>query len=160
MGERIFLFRNNCWSHDMRTQYTNNIQIYIFWRKWTFFLHGHLYSWPLLLIMPRVRRSLSVLLILFPAGHIWDQGWPTLLTTIGDNYLKPAFSHLLTTALMQMAHSICNIMAETRQIHTDYRVQWRKRDGRATLSRGEPPPPHPPLPWQAFIAFWGTLHWG
>ena len=30
-------------------------------------------------------------------------------------------------------------MAETRQIHTDYRVLWRKRDGRATLSRGECP---------------------
>ena len=24
-----------------------------------------------------------------------------------------------------------------RQIHTDYRVLWRKRDGAATLSRGE-----------------------
>ena len=28
-------------------------------------------------------------------------------------------------------------MAETRQIHTDYQVLWRKRDDTATLSRGE-----------------------
>ena len=28
-------------------------------------------------------------------------------------------------------------MAETRQMHRDYQVLWRKRDGMATLSRGE-----------------------
>ena len=28
-----------------------------------------------------------------------------------------------------------------RQIHMDYRVLWRKRDGTATLSRGEHPDP-------------------
>ena len=28
-----------------------------------------------------------------------------------------------------------------RQIHTDYRVLWRKRDHKATLSRGEHPDP-------------------
>ena len=32
-------------------------------------------------------------------------------------------------------------MAETRQIHTDYRVLWRKRDSTATLSRGKRPNP-------------------
>ena len=32
-------------------------------------------------------------------------------------------------------------MAETRQIHMDYQVLWRKRDGKATLSRGEHPDP-------------------
>ena len=29
------------------------------------------------------------------------------------------------------------VVAETRQIHTDYRVLWRKRGSTATLSRGE-----------------------
>ena len=29
------------------------------------------------------------------------------------------------------------VVAETRQIHMDYRVLWRKRDSRATLSREE-----------------------
>ena len=37
------------------------------------------------------------------------------------------------------AHSVCGVVAEMRQIHTDYRVLRRKRDGRATLSRGERP---------------------
>ena len=32
-------------------------------------------------------------------------------------------------------------MAETRQIHMDYRVLGRKRDSTATLSRGERPDP-------------------
>ena len=31
------------------------------------------------------------------------------------------------------------VVAETRQIHIDYQVLWRKRDGMATLSRGECP---------------------
>ena len=35
------------------------------------------------------------------------------------------------------ARSVCGVRAETRQIHKDYRVLWRKRDGMATLSRGE-----------------------
>ena len=30
------------------------------------------------------------------------------------------------------------VVAETRQIHMDYRVLWRKKDSRATLSRPEP----------------------
>ena len=33
--------------------------------------------------------------------------------------------------------SVCGIVAEMRQIHTDYPVLWRKRDSMATLSRGE-----------------------
>ena len=35
------------------------------------------------------------------------------------------------------ASSVHGIVAEMRQIHTDYRVLWRKRDVEATLSRGE-----------------------
>ena len=35
------------------------------------------------------------------------------------------------------ACSVHSIMAETRQIHTDYQVLWRKRDSTATLSKGE-----------------------
>ena len=31
----------------------------------------------------------------------------------------------------------CSIVGETRQIHTDYRVLWRKRDSTVTLSRKE-----------------------
>ena len=43
--------------------------------------------------------------------------------------------------LMRMpACSVCGV-AETRQIHVDYRGLWRKRDGTATLSRGERPNP-------------------
>ena len=33
------------------------------------------------------------------------------------------------------ASSVHGGVAETRQIHTDYRVLWRKRDSTATLSR-------------------------
>ena len=40
-----------------------------------------------------------------------------------------------------LARSVRGVVAEMRQIHTDYRVLWRKRDGRATLSRGECPDP-------------------
>ena len=53
------------------------------------------------------------------------------------------------------------------QIHTDYRVLCRKRDGMATLwvREGLRAKEYPwerawPLPGQAFIAFLGTLHWG
>ena len=37
------------------------------------------------------------------------------------------------------ARSVCGVVAEVRHVHTDYRVLWRKRDGMATLSRGESP---------------------
>ena len=43
------------------------------------------------------------------------------------------------------ACNVCGIVAETRQIHTDYWVLWRKRDSTATLSRWEclgAPRPH------------------
>ena len=36
-----------------------------------------------------------------------------------------------------LACSVRGVVAETRQIHTDYRVPWRKMDGTAPLSRGE-----------------------
>ena len=39
------------------------------------------------------------------------------------------------------ACSVQGVVAETRQIHTDYQVLWRKKDGSATLSRGEHPNP-------------------
>ena len=37
------------------------------------------------------------------------------------------------------ASSVRGVVAEMRQIHMDYQVLWRKRDGRATLSRGKRP---------------------
>ena len=40
-----------------------------------------------------------------------------------------------------LACSVRGVVAETRQSHMDYRVQWRKRDGTATFSRGESPDP-------------------
>ena len=55
------------------------------------------------------------------------------------------------------------------QIHKAYQDLWSKRDSMAALSRGELlRVPWPlsleestwSLPWQAFIAFLGTLHWG
>ena len=39
------------------------------------------------------------------------------------------------------ACSVQGVVAETRQIHTDNQVLWRKKDGSATLSRGERPKP-------------------
>ena len=47
--------------------------------------------------------------------------------------LVPPF-HLL---MQSPTCSVCGVVAEMRQIHMDYRVLWRKRDGTATLSRGE-----------------------
>ena len=41
--------------------------------------------------------------------------------------------------MQTLARSVCGVVAETRQIHKDYQVLWRKRDGTATLSRGEVP---------------------
>ena len=38
-----------------------------------------------------------------------------------------------------LAGSVHSVVAKMRQIHTDYQVLWRKRDGMATLSRGECP---------------------
>ena len=47
--------------------------------------------------------------------------------------------------MQTLARSDCGLVDEMRQIHTDYRVLWRKRDGTTTLSRGErlgaPQPP-------------------
>ena len=37
------------------------------------------------------------------------------------------------------APSVCGTVTEMRQIRIDYKVLWRKRDGAATLSRGECP---------------------
>ena len=39
------------------------------------------------------------------------------------------------------ARSVHRVVAEMRQIHTDYQVLWRKRDSKDTLSRGECPNP-------------------
>ena len=41
------------------------------------------------------------------------------------------------TVIWTPALSVRGLVAETRQIQMDYRVLWRKRDRRATLSRGE-----------------------
>ena len=38
-----------------------------------------------------------------------------------------------------LARSVHSSVDEMRQIHMDYWVLWRKREGMATLSRGEPP---------------------
>ena len=43
--------------------------------------------------------------------------------------------------MRSQAHSVHGVVAEMRQIHTDYRVLRRKRVGRATVSRGERPDP-------------------
>ena len=48
----------------------------------------------------------------------------------------------LPNELMQTpACSVRGVVAETRQIHMDYQVLWRKKDCSATLSRGERPKP-------------------
>ena len=43
--------------------------------------------------------------------------------------------------MWSLASSVPGVVAELRQIYTDYRVLWRKRDSTATLSRGECPDP-------------------
>ena len=48
------------------------------------------------------------------------------------------FSTFLVSELTQsLASSVCGAVAEMRPIHMDYQVQWRKRDGMSTFSRGE-----------------------
>ena len=46
-------------------------------------------------------------------------------------------SHEWPYLMRTPASRVCGVVAETRQTHTDYRVLWRKRDGTATLSRGQ-----------------------
>ena len=49
------------------------------------------------------------------------------------------------------AHSVVDTGAETRQIHADYRVLWRKRDSVTTLSRA------PTLALTGFYCFSGHI---
>ena len=49
--------------------------------------------------------------------------------------------HKVGQVMQTPASRIHSVVAETRQIHTDYQVLWRKRDSTATLSRGEHPDP-------------------
>ena len=43
--------------------------------------------------------------------------------------------------MQTLACGVHDTVAETRQIHTDYRVLWRKKDCTAILSREEGPDP-------------------
>ena len=43
--------------------------------------------------------------------------------------------------MQSLARSVHGVVAEMRQIHTEYGILWRKTDRMATLSRGEPPNP-------------------
>ena len=63
-------------------------------------------------------------------------------------------------ALMRtLAHSVCGIMDEMRQIHMDYRNPVEEKGWHSPSLREREGWPHP-LPGQAFFAFLGTLHWG
>ena len=42
-----------------------------------------------------------------------------------------------TNMIWTLACSVHGVVAATRQIHMDYQVLWKKRDGTATFSRGE-----------------------
>ena len=53
------------------------------------------------------------------------------------NFRNIHLPHSLGQMMRTLAHSFCSIVAEMRQIHMDYQVLWRNRDGMATLSRGE-----------------------
>ena len=87
-----------------------------------------------------------------------------------NKFLCPLFSTIVTgcidlvvsrglfvSVMWSLVSSVHSVVAEMRQIHMDSRVLWKKRDGTATLSRGECPshslkrrvPQF--LPWQAFI---------
>ena len=55
--------------------------------------------------------------------------------------------------IQTLAYSVRGIVAGMRQIHTDYRVLWRKKDSMATLSRGE----HPTLDLTGFYCFSGHI---
>ena len=99
---------------------------------------------------------------------VWRSG---LNMGVGSKRLMVRFSikaHAWVSAglIRTPARSVRRVVAETRQMHMDYQVMWRKRDGMATISRGEclgysikRRMPRP-VPWQAFIAFLSTLHWG
>ena len=45
---------------------------------------------------------------------------------------------MMGALIWTLAHGV---VAEMIQIHMDYQVLWRKRDGTCTLSRGELPDP-------------------
>ena len=51
--------------------------------------------------------------------------------------LNKVYSLISIFVMRSPACSVLDVVAETRQIHTDYRVPWRKTDGTAPLSRGE-----------------------
>ena len=55
--------------------------------------------------------------------------------------------------MQSLACSARDVMAEMRQIHTDYLVLWRKKDCTTTLSRGE----HPTLALSGFYCFSGHI---
>lgn len=59
--------------------------------------------------------------LLFLACHVWDQGWPTLITTIRDNCLRPAFPHLFTAASVQSF--LDYICLNNKQINSS--IHWR-----------------------------------
>ena len=58
---------------------------------------------------------------------------PWLVRIMCADWLLGSHSNLTWT----LASSVRGIVAKMRQIHTDYRILWRKRDGMATFSRGE-----------------------
>ena len=70
------------------------------------------------------------------AGTLPHKKYEAARTSYMQTYLLD-LGHVMRT----LACSVHGVVAETRQIHTDYQVLWRQRDSTATLSRGEHPDP-------------------
>ena len=66
---------------------------------------------------------------------------PFTFKVITDRYVSSAILLLDCFLMWTLARSVRDIVAETRQIHMDYRVLWKKKVGTATLSGGEHPNP-------------------
>ena len=58
--------------------------------------------------------------------------WHEVFKVTKSRDLQPRLLYLMRT----LACSVRGVVAETGQVHMDYRVLWRKRDGTATLSMG------------------------
>ena len=66
----------------------------------------------------------------------WDDGADEH-QAIGNPWCSLTTAKFSCVLMQPLACSVHDVVAETRQIHTDYRAPWRKRDCTATLSRGE-----------------------
>ena len=92
-------------------------------------------------IFPVCLSSCGHLLIMIPYCQPLSPIWLCLNQLYLSQFYFQIRSHSELLVTRSPASSVRGVVAETRQIHTDYRVLWGKRDGWATLSRGKCPDP-------------------